>query len=44
MNQWRTFECTECGEVEDIDVSEALAAPACECGGALECIDGENAS
>ena len=37
---WRTFECEECGAVEDIDVSQSEGEQVCDCGGLMRCIDG----
>ena len=41
---WRLFECTECGEVEEIDMAgstEAAPNSICTCGAVMQCIDEE---
>lgn len=38
--EWRTFECEDCGEVEEIDISEDSNPPQiCSCGAEMHCID-----
>ncbi len=40
-SKWETFECPECGDVEDIDTAEGDGPYPCACGCAnLESIDG----
>lgn len=41
MTDWRKFECEECGNVEDIDVSADDGEQICQCGGLMICHDGE---
>ncbi len=46
MTMWQTFECPECGDVEDIDTEEMTSVtvyPCNRCGVPLELIDAETA-
>ena len=45
MDDWRTFECPDCGDVEDIDIADATGVtvyPCKVCGAPLELIDGHS--
>ena len=33
--EWATFECEECGEVEDIDIGTDAGEQICGCGGLM---------
>jgi len=44
MTMWQTFECQECGDVEDIDTEEMTSVtiyPCKRCGASLELVDAE---
>ena len=39
MTKWQTFECDDCGEVEEIDTGDDAGEQICGCGGLMVCID-----
>jgi hypothetical protein len=40
MTKWHTFECEECGEIEEIDVGADAGEQICDCGALMIRIDG----